>query len=471
MTDHLPFTSIGKYRLESLVGQGAMGVVYRGFDPDIERPVAIKMLHEHLVSGREEDHLLTRFRQEAQAAARCLHTNIVTLFDYGVLEHSPYMVMEYVDGIDLRSFLRERVGLSFRQIVDLVVQVLDALDYAHRQGVVHRDIKPANILLLDSGQVKVTDFGVAKLDTSDLTHVGDIIGTPSYMSPEALRGELVDGRSDLYSAGIVLLELLSGERPRKQGVVWEPAEIEAAVVASHRLPPRLVEDFSELITRALAEDPADRFESGQTFAVRLKSLTSPNQVYVPELDDLAATVVQSKRSVARRPRPDKGTGTTGAQVTLSPEMSQILSQHLAPFLGPMASHMVRLAASQSINMRDMIDRLSRRIPSEKERRDFLGSLNRTGIQSLQMNAAMADTFGPGDSHSTGALDLPQEVVTQVTELLAYHVGPLASRLVGRSLRSVQSEDELCEALARFIPGEMERSQFLLKARSRFRQGS
>ena len=450
-----------------------MGVVYKGFDPDIERPVAIKMLHSHLVSSGDEGSLLARFRQEAQAAARCLHTNIVTVFDYGVIDHSPYMVMEFVDGIDLRSFLRESVTLTFKQMMDLVIQVLEALDYAHRQGVVHRDIKPANILLLDSGQVKVTDFGVAKLDTSELTHVGDVIGTPSYMSPEALRGDIVDGRSDLYSAGIVLLELLSGDRPQKKGVNWDDADIAKAVQRSHRLPPSLDAEFTRLISRALSGDPLQRFATGQDFAVELKALTSPNQVYVPELNDLAATVLQSKQTSALR-RPASGgaptSGTSPSQVSLSPEISQILSQNLARFLGPMASHMIRATASQSVSLQDMIERLSKRIPSEDERREFLNSLNKTGVHAMHSDSLASGTGGQGSSGAAvprqPSLELSQESIQKLTQLLAYHVGPLASRIVRKSLQGARNLDELHQALAENIPGMPERSEFLSKVRSR-----
>jgi serine/threonine protein kinase len=470
MSTQPPFYVIGKYRVEAMIGQGSMGVVYKGFDPDIERPVAIKMLHTRLVSPGEESRRLARFRQEAQAAARCLHSNIVTVFDYGVVGHSPYMVMEFVDGIDLRSFLREAVILTFKQMMNLVIQVLEALDYAHRQGVVHRDIKPANILLLDSGQVKVTDFGVAKLDTSELTHVGDVIGTPSYMSPEALRGEIVDGRSDLYSTGVVLLELLSRDRPQKKSATWEEAEIAEAVQHSHCLLPSLDAELTRIIKRALASDPAQRYATGQDFAVELKALSSSKQVYVLEQNDLAATVLQSKQTSAlRRSARSAPTGGMGSQVSLSPEISQILSQNLARFLGPIASHMIRATASQSVNLQDMIERLSRRIPSDEERRDFINSLNRIGIHGLRVDTSGSGSGTPRtggtSTPQTPSLGLSQESVQKLTQLLAFHVGPLASRIVRKSLQGARNLDELYQALAENIPEASERTQFLTKARS------
>ncbi|OZG73298.1 serine/threonine protein kinase [Hahella sp. CCB-MM4] len=464
--------------MESTIGQGAMGVVYKGFDPDIERPVAIKMLHAHLIMDQDDGGLLARFRQEAQAAARCLHTNIVTVFDYGVIKKSPYMVMEYVDGIDLRSFLKEGSPLTIKQIGDLIIQVLEALDYAHMKGVVHRDIKPANVLLLESGHVKVTDFGVAKLDTSDLTNVGDVIGTPSYMSPEALRGDIVDGRSDLYSTGVVLMELISGSRPQKAGSYWTTEEISRVVAKSNVLPPQLDQDFCALLNKVVAAEPKDRFSTCQEFAARLKALISPDQVYVPELNDLAATVIQSKITFADRRAHHPGTEShsasaqSGSQIALSPEVSQILSQTLAPFLGPVANHMIRNAASSSGSLQEMIDRLSRHIPHEKERRAFINTLNQSGIRSMPQEttgsgASRITTIGSLDSRRQGAISsmtLSGETVHKLTQLLAHHVGPLASRIVKKSLGQAATLEELYQLLAKSIPDESERTQFIVKAR-------
>ena len=153
---------LGKYRLDAVIGEGAMGVVYRAFDEDIERPVAIKVLHSHLLNDDMGAELATRFRLEAKAAARCMHTHIVTVFDYGVSDNAHYIVMEFIEGVDLRTLLRQEKRIPFRQASDTIFQVLSALEHAHKNGVVHRDIKPANIMILDSGQVKVADFGVAR---------------------------------------------------------------------------------------------------------------------------------------------------------------------------------------------------------------------------------------------------------------------------------------------------------------------
>lgn len=471
-----PFEEIGKYRIESVIGQGAMGVVYKGFDPDIERSVAVKMLHAHLMmdQGDNGQSLIARFRQEAQAAARCLHSNIVTVFDFGVIKHSPFMVMEYVDGIDLRSFLRGGADLTIKQAGDLIIQVLDALDYAHARGVVHRDIKPANVLLLESGQVKVTDFGVAKLDTSELTNVGDVIGTPSYMSPEALRGDVVDGRSDLYSTAVLLLELIVGSRPQKSSTAWTQKEVCDLLAASAMLPPQLDKDFQALLMQGLALNPNERFRSGQDFALQLKALISPNQIYVPELDDLAATVVQSKVTKGQAPSRSQTINSqlSSSQIALAPDVSLILSQTLAPYLGPMASRIIKSAASQSMSLQDMIERLSHHIPTENERKDFLSSLNQTGIRSMPTATSFSGvsrvtTIGSvrvGEK-KIQSLHLPNETVKKLVQLLAHHVGPLASRIVKKSLQNSASYEDFFNSLASSIPEEAERTDFKTRARS------
>lgn len=179
---------ISKYQILETIGKGAMGAVYKGRDEVIDRIVAVKVIHPHLMDDGAGGDLKARFQQEAKAAARCLHQNIVTVFDYGVSDETPFMVMEFVEGLDLKSLLRMSGAISVHQSLEIIIQVLDALSYAHANGVVHRDIKPANVIVLDSGQVKVADFGVARIDSSELTNAGDMIGTPNYMSPEGLRG-------------------------------------------------------------------------------------------------------------------------------------------------------------------------------------------------------------------------------------------------------------------------------------------
>ena len=208
---------VGRYRIVRFLGAGAMGEVYLADDPQIDRRLAIKTVR--LVGRPQEiEDRKKRLLREARAAGRLLHPNVVTLFDAGEAEGMLYLAFEYVEGTDLAHRLDERCRdprLSLREALRVVRQAADALDYAHGQGIVHRDIKPSNILLDRSGRVKVADFGIAKMagQSTELTMAGSVMGSPQYLSPEQIRGEDLDGRSDIFSLGVVLYEILSGKRP------------------------------------------------------------------------------------------------------------------------------------------------------------------------------------------------------------------------------------------------------------------
>ncbi|HWO87292.1 MAG TPA: serine/threonine-protein kinase, partial [Stellaceae bacterium] len=184
--------SIGRYRIEALLGTGAMGEVYRAHDPAIDRLVAIKVVRPELVAGSGGEQLLERFRREARAAGRRFHPNIVAIWDFGDDDGTPFLVMELVDGQSLDQLIKSCGSLEARRSVAIVAQVLSALRFAHASGIVHRDIKPSNIMVLPGDQVKVADFGIARLEASEFTIVGDLLGTPAYMAPEQLSGGPID---------------------------------------------------------------------------------------------------------------------------------------------------------------------------------------------------------------------------------------------------------------------------------------
>src|SRR5690242_9238275 len=187
-----------------------MGIVYKAHDPHIERLVAIKTVRKDLIDADLAQSFLARFRNEARAAGRLHHPNIIGVYEYGEADEIAYIAMEYVDGIGLREYLNRKARFDLTQIVAIVNQLLAALEYAHAKGVVHRDIKPANLILTSTGALKVADFGIARVDASNLTMTGMVLGTPSYMAPEQCRGLASDHRADLFSAGVVLYELLTG---------------------------------------------------------------------------------------------------------------------------------------------------------------------------------------------------------------------------------------------------------------------
>ena len=262
---------LGKYDILRELGQGAMGIVYEGRDPVIDRRVAIKTLKREQLERSEADEVIARFKREAQAAGRLNHPNVVAIYEYGEMsgeeaDGTAFIAMEFVQGRELKDAFDSDERIALPLVGRIMGQLLDALEHAHRNGVVHRDIKPANIILLAEGTVKVADFGVARIESSNLTQAGTVMGTPSYMSPEQFMGQTVDGRSDLFSAGVVLYQLLTGEKPftgalttimhkvLKEDPPWPS-------VLNVHVPARL----DAVVKRAMAKRPEDRFQSAADF--------------------------------------------------------------------------------------------------------------------------------------------------------------------------------------------------------------
>jgi serine/threonine-protein kinase len=265
---------VGRYLIQQLLGRGGMATVYRAHDPSIGRDVAIKFLHASLC---EDEECRTRFLREARAAGGLSHANIVIVHDVGEIEGRPFMAMELIDGTPLDDVLEKRRQLPVRDVVLIGLQLARALEYAHARGIVHRDIKPGNIMLLKDGQsIKVTDFGIAHMDDGlkHRTQVGAVIGTPHYMSPEQARGEKLDGRSDLFAAGIVLYEMLTGERPfRGDNLVAVVNQIATAVPPSvNAKRPDAPAALRRVIERCLAKAPAERYPSGQELSAALRKV-------------------------------------------------------------------------------------------------------------------------------------------------------------------------------------------------------
>ena len=230
------------------------------------------MLHPHLCAGEEGELFVQRFRREAQAAARCLHNNIVTVFDLGKHEDIDYIVMEYVQGEELHDAIESGHRFTEEEVLIIGIAVLKALPAAHEQDIVHRDIKPANILLMDDGGVKVADFGVAKLGRSDLTMQGAVVGTPSYMSPEGLKGQEVTALADIYSVGAVLLELLTGARLNAEKLYNMGLQefIESAL--SNEKGSKASTELKAIIRQAMSINASDRPESAENFFKALEKL-------------------------------------------------------------------------------------------------------------------------------------------------------------------------------------------------------
>ena len=266
----------GRYEIVGELGRGAMGVVYKARDPQIDRMVALKTVSLRGQEPEEESEFRRRFQNEAQAAGRLHHPGIVAVFDVGEEpeSHEPYIVLEYVAGEALNKMLAREKKLPLARALQLAEEIAEALEYAHAQGVIHRDIKPGNILIAPDGRSKIADFGIAKLNLAHFTLPGKVLGTPAYMAPEQLTGEGADGRSDLFSLGVILYAMVTGHSPFQGDsattVCFKVANREPvpASALDLSLPPEL----DAIISRAMAKDPKKRYQKGAELANDVREL-------------------------------------------------------------------------------------------------------------------------------------------------------------------------------------------------------
>ncbi len=313
----------GRYEIVAELGRGAMGVVYKARDPQIDRLVAVKTVSMWRQEQEEETEFRMRFLNEAQAAGRLHHAGIVSIFDVGENPDNkdPYIVLEYVSGESLSRIMAREKKLSLPRALQLAEEIAEALDYAHTQGVVHRDIKPGNILVTEDGHAKIADFGIAKLNLAHFTLPGRVMGTPAYMAPEQLSGEGVDGRSDLFSLGVILYAMVTGHSPFQGNsattVCFKVANREPVAPSAFDLavPPEL----DTVISRAMAKDPEQRYQTGAEFADDIREL---QQVFeagstTTSLQAVIATGTRSAVTGTRTRRTGSGTSArhSAAEIT------------------------------------------------------------------------------------------------------------------------------------------------------------
>jgi serine/threonine protein kinase len=292
---------IGRYEVVEELGRGAMGVVYKSYDPVIDRILAIKLIKLDSNSfAVDQEEIKQRFLREARSAGTLSHPNIVTIYDVGEDRNEAYIAMEFIDGKTLSHIIEEGKRLDYTAILNIFAQIADALDYAHKKGIIHRDIKPANIMLTREGRVKLCDFGIAKIKSSaHTTQTGIIMGTPFYMSPEQIKAEKIDGRSDIFSLGIVLYELLSGDIPFK----GETTSILYKIVHEDPPAPKLITKdlpkfYETVILKSLAKKVEDRYRTCSELAAALKRYESKylkkKKKSKADIDEEAKTVLISE---------------------------------------------------------------------------------------------------------------------------------------------------------------------------------
>jgi serine/threonine-protein kinase len=453
---------LGKYEIRGELGKGAMGVVYRGFDPHIEREVAIKTIRKDMVEAELAVQYMARFKNEAKAAGRLHHPNIVGVYEYGEDDAVAFIAMEYVEGTGLREYLNRKASFDFAQLVNLIAQLLSALDFAHGKGVVHRDIKPSNLIVMEGGQLKVADFGVARIDTSNLTTAGMVIGTPSYMSPEQCRGLEADARSDLWSTGVVLYELLTSVKPFHgtiETIAYAICHVDPAPpskLSEFKLPPAV----DQLIATALAKLPADRFQSARAFHEALREVA---QMSVEVDNGLGTTLVNIGTMMLQTPPP-----------AWDDETLRTAEHELARALGPMARLIVRRASQQTNDRGELCSILSDSISDPDSRKRFIDAFNRSTSSGVRSGIAGAHATSPparsrsgasvpGTSSSGGTTALgtvlEQAYVDQITARLAVYLGPIAQIITRNAARETRSRGDFVRKAASHL-GTQERAAFL-----------
>jgi len=481
---------IGPYAIHGVIGRGSMGVVYLGHDPVIDRRVAIKTIHHQLLQpGTNDYNVAARFRVEAQAAGRLNHRNIVSVYQFGEDPSFDYIVMEYVAGHSVNDYLKRPGQLSTNDVLCLMFQLLDALHYAHESGVVHRDIKPANLMVSADGRLKITDFGIARTETSQITRINTVVGSPGYMAPEQYTGGPLDRRVDVFSAGVMLYQLLTGVMPFAGA---DEAIMYQIVYGQHEPLTRRLNDmtyaaFDMILDRALAKDPADRYATAVEFRDALTVVaTQPVPPVLPRDRVLSfsggeTTVVRVSRKPAAPaaaatppgptparapaprplPRSDPGSETnpptslpvpTGWDETQLADLEKILMQHI----GPVGKVLVRRAARGHTDLAEVRDVVAHGIVDRELRERFVAAstalVGHAPPPAPQQRTArpFAQTL-PVTGHEDEPLHADD--ADKAAAVMAAALGPIARVLAKKSAtRSSTREQFVADILSNLTPG-------------------
>ncbi len=445
--DEMP-KKIGKYEIRSRLGEGGTGIVYEGYDPDIERRVAIKILHPHLVSGKMGEELLTRFKREAISAAKCMHSNIVTVLEYGRHKTEPYIVMEFVDGVSVHRLIRHRLkhkrGISLRRSLTIISQLLKALHAAHRFNIVHRDVKASNVLLLkEGGRVKLADFGMARItEGPDLTMIGHFIGTPRYMAPELRMGLKADARADIFSVARLFLELLR-LMPKSSNIPSAKLPVIVNMPPGNRIDYNVhyPKSLISVLLKGLQVDPRKRYQSVLEFMQSIKKAVSQLQQKTRPIRRRAT--VERRIPVEKYPASD---GELDSMVAL-----------LSDFMGPIATVIMEEHESTSASAHNLAVEISKEIPEQEEQEKFI---RRWEQMSEFRRARIGQKWPETVKNDAGSRPLNDDEVDRMGADFAHYIGPMAGPLMQHYSSKTNDIDELVKYLGREIPDRKESQKFI-----------
>lgn len=474
---------LGKYEILGVLGKGGMGTVYKAHDPAIDRTVALKTIRRELIDGGSGASMVERFRNEARAAGRLNHPGIVAIYDFGEDADVAYIAMEYVDGCGLGQFIKNDARMPIADVVSIMLQLLEALEYVHQRGVIHRDIKAANLLVTAAGKLKITDFGIARIDTANLTQVGSIIGTPNAMAPEQFLGLAVDHRADLFSAGVVFYELLTGRRPFNGGVdamAYQVCNVEQAPPSSHVA--GLSALFDAISARALAKRADARYADAAAFGAALREAyeqafrTPPSPVVSEETVVMTAEAVRASLAALQASAPAPGAATALPATVATPTQWQedtlkTVERQLAAYIGPLARVIVRKAATTAADLGELYTQLADKLDTDEARRNFRDGLTRIGLKPGQPAAAPAPaatgtTTGAGTATPAPRVEIGAADIDRASKALARHLGPIAAVLVKKAARDAAGVGALHAALAAQIDDPAARARFLAELAGR-----
>jgi len=456
---------LGKYPISQVLGKGAMGVVYLGRDPVIKRPVAIKTIRKELIEDDERaESLSVRFRREAQAAGALNHPGIVAVYEYGEDEEYAFIAMEYVEGNTLREYQSQGTRFDERDTVSIMAQLLDALEFAHANSIWHRDIKPANIIIMKNGRIKLADFGIARIESSDRTRTSMLLGTPGYIAPEYYLDGPVDHRIDIFASGVLLYELLAGRAPFR----GRPEAIMHDVCYDDPVPPSQVPHsrdwprYDEIVARALEKSPAARFQTAAAFrAALLAEYAHPVSNTIAEATIISNVVrpVGVDPGTPSAPKSPSFPSSTMAPSDWSTPVLGGIEIELARFIGPVAKVLVRRAARTYKDIDALVLGLLGSLDSEADREAFTRAV--TG-RALVLSPETANA-PPSSTASTPGPSVTPEDVDRAAKLLTPYIGPIARVVAKRAATPGGSRHDFFVEVSHSLETQSQRERFLRDA--------